>query len=139
MPVERRGRTLIVFRTKEGEPLEQETFHYGKGGGARIWPFPESLSPAGETGPQGQATEPTALPAARWPIAVLSVACYGAGLLARTSRQLLVNALWREIIGEPDAGKPHVRFDEEALPIMGLSPIRSNRMRWGVVVEGHCQ
>jgi hypothetical protein len=26
-----------------------------------------------------------------------------------------VNALRREIIGEPDAGEPHVRFDEGAL------------------------
>ena len=50
-----------------------------------------------------------------------------------------MNALWREIIGEPDAGKPHVRFDEGALSTMGLPLICSSRVRRGVVVEGHCR
>jgi len=40
-----------------------------------------------------------------------------------------VNALWREIIGEPDAGKPHVRFDEGAL-------MRLNTLRHAVAACG---
>ena len=36
-----------------------------------------------------------------------------AGLLVRAARrQLLANALKQEIVGEPDAGNLHVRFDE---------------------------
>jgi hypothetical protein len=33
----------------------------------------------------------------------------------RVRPQLLAYALRQETVGEPDAGNPHVRFDEEAL------------------------
>jgi hypothetical protein len=53
-PVEPRGRTLIVFSSREGKPLEHKLC-YGRRVQARTWLAPETFPVAMKAGPQGQA------------------------------------------------------------------------------------
>ena len=46
--------------------------------------------------------------------------------------------LWQEIIGEPDAGNPHVRFDEGALMPPGNLLIWNSRVRQNIIVGSWC-
>ena len=49
--------------------------------------------------------------------------------------QLLVHALRRETVGEPDAGNPHVRFDEEEQGYVRMVNLNGHEAGNG----GHCQ
>jgi len=103
MLVEPRDPTVDMRSKRKGELIGHETPYYGARGLVRIpagngggtGHDPETLPSETEAGPESQAG------------ATISVLHVASG-----TKSTPCECLGRESTGEPDAGKPHVRFDE---------------------------
>ena len=118
----KRGNALpdSCFCERRREPLGCVALHYGRRvgrtgatfGGSPGRPVAETCSSETEAGPERQAREPATFPAIGRDDLLCPLPATGLGDAVRSRRATPCACRRRENPGPPDAGNPHVRWDE---------------------------